>query len=62
MHGKVRAKATHPKKMEPVARSTAGVTRAATPQPKNLKMRCPTSIITSVVAPVAEENCPMNSE
>ena len=50
------------KKMEPVMKRSEGVTSAAKPQPKTLKMRRPSSIMKSVTAPVHEENVPMNSE
>ena len=46
----------------PVSAIIVGVTSAATPQPKSLKMRWLISIMVRVTAPVADEKVPMNSE
>ena len=46
----------------PEKASIAGVTSAATPQPKTLKIRRPSSIMKRVTEPVAVEKAPMNSE
>ena len=46
----------------PVSAIIVGVTSAAMPQPKSLKIRCEISIIVRVTAPVADEKVPMNSE
>ena len=44
------------KKPAPVVRSTVGVTRAANPHPRRLRIVRPASIMAIVQAPVADEN------
>ena len=56
------SKSVRPKKAPAVSASMVGVTSAATPQPKTLKMRRPRSIMKRVTVPVALEKAPMNSE